>query len=153
MSMSVPLDSDGFLRRECPTCEREFKWFKSPEGQGEPPAAGGYYCPYCAVQAPPGSWFTKAQIAKAKSLMMSEVVEPEFEKLRDTLDLIGRSSGGLIDAKLEVSRASDTPSPQLTEADDMLRVDFDCHPHEPVKVIETWSGAVHCLVCGSPSQT
>ena len=24
--MEIPLDSDGFLRRECPTCEREFKW-------------------------------------------------------------------------------------------------------------------------------
>lgn len=24
--MAVPLDLDGFLRRECPTCEREFKW-------------------------------------------------------------------------------------------------------------------------------
>ncbi len=24
--MTIPLDSDGFLRRECPTCEREFKW-------------------------------------------------------------------------------------------------------------------------------
>ncbi len=23
--MTIPLDSDGFLRRECPTCEREFK--------------------------------------------------------------------------------------------------------------------------------
>lgn len=24
--MTIPLDSDGFLRRECPICEREFKW-------------------------------------------------------------------------------------------------------------------------------
>ena len=26
LGMTIPLDSDGFLRRECPTCEREFKW-------------------------------------------------------------------------------------------------------------------------------
>ena len=50
--MSVPLDSDGFLRRECPTCEREFKWFNSEEGRGEPVPEGGYVCPYCAIQAP-----------------------------------------------------------------------------------------------------
>ena len=30
--MSSPLDSDGFLYRECPICEREFKWLHTPEG-------------------------------------------------------------------------------------------------------------------------
>ena len=149
--MSVPLDRDGFLRRECPTCEREFKWFNSPEGQSEPPPVGGYYCPYCAVQAPPGSWFTKSQIAKAQSVMMSEIVDPEIEKLRESLSRLGAASGGLIEAKLEVSRASDAPSPQLTEADDMVRVDFECHPKEPLKVIDAWETAVHCLVCGQPN--
>jgi hypothetical protein len=34
LEMSMPLDSDGFLRRECPTCEREFKWFSTPEEEG-----------------------------------------------------------------------------------------------------------------------
>ena len=51
-SMSVPLDSDGFIRRECPTCEREFK---SLAAQGDAPktelAEGGAYCPYCAPPA------------------------------------------------------------------------------------------------------
>jgi len=26
MSLTLPLDDDGFLRRECPSCERQFKW-------------------------------------------------------------------------------------------------------------------------------
>jgi hypothetical protein len=67
LSMSLPLDGDGFLRRECPTCEREFKWLPSPdqleEGNGESRAAApdaqppeAYYCPYCAVTAPPDAW-------------------------------------------------------------------------------------------------
>ena len=49
LEMSMPLDSDGFLRRECPTCEREFKWFHTPEGEGTaaPIIDGGYFCPYC----------------------------------------------------------------------------------------------------------
>lgn len=25
-TISMPLDSDGFLHRECPHCSREFKW-------------------------------------------------------------------------------------------------------------------------------
>jgi hypothetical protein len=60
LSMSLPLDGDGFLRRECATCEREFKWLPSPdqleEGNGESRAAAtdaqppdAYYCPYCTV--------------------------------------------------------------------------------------------------------
>jgi hypothetical protein len=82
---------------------------------------------------------------------MSEIVDPEIEKLRESLSRLGAASGGLIEAKLEVSRASDAPSPQLTEADDMVRVDFECHPKEPLKVIDAWETAVHCLVCGQPN--
>lgn len=149
-SMKVPLDPDGFLRRECPTCEREFKWFASAEGEGEgePPPVGGYYCPYCAVQAPPGSWFTKAQIEQAKTIVTSEVIQPEIDKLREALDRIGRSSGGLISAKLTSTGPSDRPALALTEVNDMRHVDFQCHPREPLKVMETWTGTVHCLVCG-----
>lgn len=44
--MSVPLDSEGFLRRECPTCEREFKWKPAGEDEEATPAPeGGYFCP------------------------------------------------------------------------------------------------------------
>jgi hypothetical protein len=58
--MSLPLDSDGFLRRQCPTCERELKWLAKEE-EGEDPLTepeGGYFCPYCAIQAPSDSWWT-----------------------------------------------------------------------------------------------
>ncbi|MGI8799184.1 MAG: hypothetical protein ACR2GE_07830 [Pseudonocardia sp.] len=35
----------------------------------------------------------------------------------------------------------------LTEADDMQRIDFECHAANPVKVLDEWDGAVHCLLC------
>jgi hypothetical protein len=67
LSISLPLDSDDFLRRECPTCEREFKWLPQQEdaGDGEDASAATardaeapqhYYCPYCAVTAPSDAW-------------------------------------------------------------------------------------------------
>ena len=34
MEVSFPLDSDGFIRRECPHCEREFKWHHGPANEG-----------------------------------------------------------------------------------------------------------------------
>jgi len=144
--MSVPLDSDGFLRRECPTCEREFKWFNSPEGEGEPVPDGGYYCPYCAIQAPADAWLTKAQVELAQNTVMRELVGPELEKM--ARDLRGASRGGLIsfDIKYDRPRALDP----FVEADDMRRVDFECHPTEPVKVLDDWRDAVHCLICSQP---
>ena len=39
IEMSLPLDSDGFLRRQCPACEREFKWLHA-ESEGATEAAG-----------------------------------------------------------------------------------------------------------------
>src|ERR1035437_8152591 len=88
--MSMPLDSDGFLRRECPTCEREFKWFSSPDGEGATLEAGGYFCPYCGIQAPTDSFFTAAQIELAKNVVLRDLVGPELEKVGNSLRRIKR---------------------------------------------------------------
>jgi hypothetical protein len=96
-SVSFPLDTDGFLRRECPTCEREFKWHHSEdEGDSEPMADSGYFCPYCAVQAPPESWFTKPQQALVESTIQGvEVRDGELVK----------AVGGAVDEALLDQRA------------------------------------------------
>ena len=66
LAMSIPRDSDGFIRRECPTCERQFKWLPTPDGEtGTPMPFGGYFCPYCGVQASANAWLTKAQLELA----------------------------------------------------------------------------------------
>jgi len=149
LEMSLPLDADGFLRRECPTCAREFKWFAAEQdGLASEPAPApapeeGYYCPLCGVQAPAGSWWTQAQLDHAQAVATREVLGPAIEKLADTA---ARSGGGLVEIRVEVP---ESPEPRpLSEADDMRRVDFVCHPGEPVKVPDEWSGPVHCLLCG-----
>lgn len=148
LGMSVPLDADGFMRRECPTCEREFKWLADVDGDVDPAETpdGGYYCPYCAVQAPSGSWFTRAQIELAENVVAREVVAPMLKDFSRRMNNAGRRSGGLV----RVSGRYDTPDVMdpLTEADDMNRIDFACHPVEPVKVLDDWDGPVHCLICG-----
>jgi hypothetical protein len=133
LAMSVPLDSDGFLRRECPTCEREFKWMQTPEGEGIAASIGdgGYFCPYCGVWAETNTWLTKAQVELAQNIVATQAIGPILEKFGDGLTY----------------QAPDELDP-LTEVDDMTRVDFDCHPTEPVKVLERWHKPVHCLICG-----
>ena len=145
--MSLPLDSDGFLRRECPTCEREFKWLTSDsEEEATPVPEGGYFCPYCAIQASVDSWWTPAQLELATSIATQQVVRPELEKFSRQMKDISRRSGGFI--KTDVQTSWEPEADPLVEVDDMRRVDFPCHPNEPVKVLDTWTGDVHCLVCG-----
>lgn len=136
-SMAVPLDSDGFLRRECPTCERELKWLAASDDEDEtPPRDGGYYCPYCAIQAPPDAWFTPVQLEQAQAVVAREFVEPELRRL----------GGQGFDVEINMPEVA-----ELTEAEDMKRVDFSCHPNEPVKVLDDWDRPIHCPLCGMPA--
>lgn len=146
LSMSVPLDSDGFLRRQCPTCERELKWRAAQDDEEATPSQeGGYFCPYCAVQAPPDSWWTEAQIEAAKAQAFEQVLKPELDKLA------GRSgTSGFLEIDVSVSEPEQPPA--LDEQDDMRRVDFRCHPEEPVKVLDDWNRPVHCPICGATSE-
>ena len=135
ISVPIPLDSDGFLRRECQTCTREFKWRVSGEDEkAEQPDAAGYFCPYCAIQAPVDDWSTPAQLDYVGAIGTREIIGPLFDQFE--------RSG------FKVERDLPAGPPELTEDDDMRRVDFACHLGEPVKVLEGWSKAVYCLICG-----
>ena len=131
ISVSLPLDADGFLRRECPACERELKWWHSEDSDPAPDT--GYTCPYCTLRAGPNEWFTKAQADFMTRSAGNEVLGPLLDQFK--------SSG------FRVTR--DPPPAPLTEINDMRRVDFPCHPSEPIKVREDWTQPVHCIVCGT----
>lgn len=131
--MKVPLDSDGFLRRQCPTCEREFKWRVAQgdeEVDAETDSNDSYFCPYCGVQAPADAWFTEAQQALAENIIATEFIGPIVDKIG--------------------SYTAPERLDPLTEPDDMSRIDFPCHPAEPLKVRDGWRKTLRCLICGTP---
>jgi hypothetical protein len=145
LSMSLPLDDEGFLRRECPTCEREFKWLSSSsedtgEDEVDATALDGYFCPYCGVQAAPDAWWTKPQLERMKAIVYDEVVGPELEKFKSS---ISRMGSGFIKASVDITRP-DSPAELSEEVNDMRQIDFSCHPDEPVKVLEAWTDQVYC---------
>jgi DNA-directed RNA polymerase subunit RPC12/RpoP len=143
----LPLDADGFLRRACSTCSREFKCRPTPDGEESAPAhEGGYFCPYCGVQASDDSWNTEAQSNHALQVAGARVVDPLMEGFARDMEQIGRRSGGLISVRVE-REPIEEPEP-LHEDNDMVRVDLDCHRGEPIKVLESWRGSVRCLICG-----
>jgi hypothetical protein len=125
--VSIPLDPDGFLRRECQACLRQFKWL--PSADSYPPADGFYGCPYCKARA--DDFWTSQQ----REYLVWTAGQEALRELE---------SGGF---KVE---GSPPPLPPVDPAD-MERVDFTCHPDEPVKVYAGWvsSQPVYCIICGT----
>ena len=146
-SISLPLDSDGFLRRECPTCERQFKW--RPSRDGEPvESTDQYFCPRCGGAAGPDAWWTTEQVEHARLAVVPEAMQA----VQDALGTAFKSS-----KSMKFKPAKDlgevlVPN-ALHEPDDMVIVEPPCHPAEPVKVPENAPGPYHCLICGSPFST
>lgn len=143
--VSLPLDSDGFLRRECPHCEQEFKWFSHEEGDSDAEIVDQYFCPLCGVAAGTDSWWTPAQLEYMKG-----VSGPAIDQyVQDSVVQIFKGMKGMkFKPNRSFSVGIETPE-ALVEHDDMVIVEPPCHKNEPVKVPETLSSRVHCRVCGS----
>jgi hypothetical protein len=144
VEIALPLDSDGFLRRECPSCERQFKWFHGqtadrPDHFLDPPL---YTCPYCGEAAGHDSWWTKEQLEFAQGTAAG----PAMDAMADELARAFRNTPGI---RIERSHGHrpDPPMP-LVEPDDMTMVASPCHGFEPVKVADDWTEPLYCLVCG-----
>ncbi len=131
LEIALPLDPDGFIRRACPECGRQFKWFvdrgREEEGAEDP----SYFCPYCRHQGE--DWLTDSQreyvTAKGSAAAAAELF----------------GSSGPIRFEPDPAVAAMKPP---REPGDMERRESPCHPEEPVKVLDGWSGPVHCLACG-----
>jgi uncharacterized Zn finger protein (UPF0148 family) len=102
--VSLPLDSDGFIRRECPNCEREFKWFSDEEGDTNAEVVAQYFCPLC-----------------------DQYVQDSLEKMFEGI------KGMTVKPNRSFSFGIETPD-ALAEPDDMMIAEPPCHPNEPVKI-------------------
>jgi hypothetical protein len=143
-TVQLSVDDDGFLRRECPLCEREFKWLHGDHGEPMPEA--GYHCPYCSGRARDG-WWTRPQLAHITAV----AAQKGEDMLHDAMKPLERSSSKSV--KFTVTRSPRAPIPPVPdEPNDMRRVDFACHPAEPVKVLDAWTDQVHCLICGNAAE-
>ena len=142
IQVSLSLDSDGFLRRHCGACDREFKWLQTPEDEDPAYKVDRHLCPYCGLAS--DEFWTEAQANYLTAVAVEETVGPALDELESAAKQLNRA-GGLI--KMSVTRSGGTPVRPLA-SEDMRRVDFLCHPEEPVKVVEEWEGPVHCLTCG-----
>ena len=143
--VSLPLDSDGFLRRECPSCEREFKWFSHNEGDPNAEPVTQYFCPLCGQPSGLDSWWTPAQLEYGYGSAGGAI----DQVVKDAMsDLLKGMKGFTYKPNSSFSLDIETPD-SLVEPDDMVMVEPPCHPNEPLKVPEDATDRVHCLVCGT----
>lgn len=150
--MTLPLDHDGFLRRECPHCLSQFKWHDGPasEQAEAEPAPVAYHCPFCGQPAGHESWWTQEQLDYARGLLTPAALREAQRQLKDAFRAAARGAVRIeLNGNLDVP---DAPLP-LTEPDDMIIVASPCHGYEPVKVPDGHSGPFFCLVCGSAFAT
>lgn len=74
VSVPIPKDHDGFLGRECPQSECE-GYFKIKPGTGLKGPDLPCYCPYCGHCGSQNSFWTKDQIAYARSVVLRDVAD------------------------------------------------------------------------------
>jgi len=142
--VTLPVDKDGFLRRECPSCKRQFKWLPTEGGTSEQPQSQ-YYCPYCRKSAAIAGWWTREQRQYMKQLAAAKIIGPELEK---SIKAWKRSNQPRSPVQFEGKyKAPSKPLP-LHEPDDMRKVEPPCHPNEPLKIRENWNKPTFCLICG-----
>jgi len=142
--MELPLDAEGFVRRQCPHCRREFKWHESPSQTVDAIEEEDYHCPYCSGRS--ADWLTDAQLEVVQKVA-GHYAESQVHDMFKGLE---RQSSEFV--KIEAGPAPIEPRTALPdEPNDMRRVDFKCHSDEPVKVLDEWSEPVHCLTCGAIS--
>jgi ribosomal protein S27AE len=147
VSYTLPLDHDGFLRRQCPNCLQYFKWHHGPaneEAEGQQ-AVSAYFCPRCGTQAVADQWFTVEQVA-----YIQEVVTPKAVQSID--DGLSSAFKGMNSKHFKVKKTGHLPVPEapeeLVEPDDMTIVASPCHGWEPVKVPDDAATPLYCLICG-----
>lgn len=141
----LPLDEDGFLRRECPTCEREFKWFVHNPDDPTLERVAQYFCPLCGEPSAVDNWWTPEQISYATA-----VASPKLDNaVRDSLESAFKGVKGLR-FEPRANFSLDLPAPQtLHEPNDMVILEPPCHGQEPIKIPPGDVARVHCLICGS----
>lgn len=144
IDLTLPLDGP-FLRRQCPSCQRQFKWHHGPTDDRpndaeDPPT---YHCPYCGEPAETGSWWTDEQVEYAREIATAQTalaLNQEFAQFSR------HHRRGPFRVSVRPSAQALPAAP--VEPADMAIVAPPCHPWEPFKVLDQWAEPLHCLVCG-----
>ncbi|MEA2066829.1 MAG: hypothetical protein U9O65_07060 [Thermotogota bacterium] len=171
MNLPFPLDDDGFFRRECPFCRKEFKVLLEKEELTDIAQKGidsfmikpkeevtdldeserskiEFICPYCGQPASSNSCWTEEQLAYvgivAKNIMAKIVNENLIRPLKETSQ---RHSSGMVSIRFEGKEMEQHEPWVSPEVNDMEIFDLPCCQRK-IKIEENWQDTVYCFFCG-----
>lgn len=103
VSVTIPLDENGMMGRECLECEQ---YFKLKPGTGL--ETDHCHCPYCDYEGNADTFWTQAQLDYAQSIAMqkayNQIVKPELDKLSNSFKQLERNSrNSLIQFKVKTT--------------------------------------------------
>jgi len=144
IEVSLPLDDDGYISRECPYCKMRFKVHKDDfDGEKFPEEI---YCPYCGQSASKDEFWTSEQIKYFQDMVMCKVVAPELDEFDNNLKGLNISSG-LLDLKVSIDR-EETTMPVAPEEMGRMNLHEQTCCKTVIKVETTLDKGFYCLICG-----
>lgn len=138
--LKISLDSEGFVRRECPKCEREFKLQTLEKDFQTPPVknSGEVTCPYCKHRSSADQWWSKNQVKyinDMQSFFAFNFITPKALKIKST---------PFVTVKTTITQTEEPIMP--SEIDDMKRISITCCERD-IKILENWNGDIVCPDC------
>jgi hypothetical protein len=148
MNVSLPLDSDGRLARECPSENCSPGYFKVKPGTGITSEQKSAFCPYCRFSSEPKNFATKEQVRYVKDSVMREAHEGIGKMIQDALGLgpSGKKKYGDGLISMEMSYKSGTLPHVRPPIESELKRDVicpNCGLDHSVYGLATW-----CADCG-----
>ncbi|MBO6495309.1 MAG: hypothetical protein JJ978_07075 [Roseivirga sp.] len=103
VSVTIPLDENGMMGRECLECEQ---YFKLKPGTGL--ETDHCHCPYCDYEGNADTFWSQAQLEYARSIAMqkafNKIVKPQLDKLTNSFKQLERNSrNSLIQFKVKTT--------------------------------------------------
>jgi len=170
--VSLPLDDEGFFRRECPYCIRQFKMeitekelgnevealvesylteTSSDSGERETvieTESESYYCPYCGQEASSDKWWTADQLAYVEGICKNIAIKAINEQLIAPMKKnFGHSKSDLISISIDANELKEEEPKKPLEVNDMRIFTLPCCSAR-IKVEESYRGSIHCIKCG-----
>ena len=171
--ISLPLDDEGFFRRQCSFCEKEFKIFLTknelqdleqdgigsyllPEGQRTDQNDASidddehFFCPYCGEMAPQSDWWTQEQLAFFRvhaENYMAKIVNDKF--IKPMKRKYGRPKKGFISFHLDAKEIKQKDAWISPEENDMSIIHLPCCTKK-MKIDELGTKTVICFFCRFP---
>lgn len=175
-SLEISTDRDGFLRRTCPSCGRDFKTEIDPsdlswalntqiqrvsEEVGVSPAEiaqegtpDNLRCPYCQHEAESNDMHTEETVEYLKMFAYRDYALPMLDRMfSDLEDSFGDrgGGGGLISFSISFKHERSPMPPRPIhgpESADMKIVNFLCCGKR-IKVADMWDDVGVCTYCGT----